>query len=71
MNKNEFDWDSEEVIVRRQAAIAVYENADGDAVIRAQQDWNDDDDTWIVIEKNNLPRVISALQKLLDGGKNG
>lgn len=59
-----FDWDtSEDVIVRRQGATAVYESEDGDVVIRQQNDDQEDDDV-VCIAADRLGVVIGELMHL-------
>lgn len=59
---NEFKWtDKDSVVVERVDAIAVYQNPNGEVVIR-QQDPMDDDDSVIVVPKSRLNDLILALQ---------
>lgn len=59
---NEFKWtDKDSVVVERVDAIAVYQNPNGEVVIR-QQDPMGDDDSVIVVPKSRLNDLILALQ---------
>jgi hypothetical protein len=65
-NGADFSWsNTESVVVRQQDAIAVYGNPDGDMVIRRQRDWNEDDDAWIVIARDQVRTVMKAMEKVL------
>lgn len=67
----EFDWnDAKEdglIVVRPQAAVAVYTNSDNDAVIRKAGDFCTDE-CFIVIPRDKITLVASALQALLGEG---
>lgn len=58
---SEFDWrrDADDVVIREQLAIAVYENPAGDLVIR-QADWPDDD-SIIIVAKSNAAALARAI----------
>jgi hypothetical protein len=61
----EFDWNGESVVVQQQAAVAAYFNVAGAIVIRRKADCpRCDEDTWIIVEPENLPALITALQRL-------
>jgi hypothetical protein len=63
MPQNDFDWDDgSAVILREQPATAIYVNPTGALVIRQQRSWDQDEDTWIVIQRENVRLV--ALQML-------
>lgn len=72
MSHDEFDWSESrkagDVIVPEQAAIAVYENANGDLVIRQKSDYGEDDH-YIYIQHAYLPRLITALEQARLKGK--
>ena len=60
-----FDWSGPDVVLHHQRRIAVYENKDGNIVIRAEQDYPDDeDDPFFVIGKDSLDRFIQKLRSL-------
>jgi hypothetical protein len=49
----EFDWDAfaGEVVQHQVERVAVYENPDGNIVVRQERRWDEDDDVWIVIAR--------------------
>lgn len=63
---DEFNWvDARKegtVVVPEQAAIAVYENPNGDLVIRQQGEMGEDDH-FIYIQHTYLPRLIASLEQ--------
>jgi hypothetical protein len=60
----EFDWtDDESIVVKRQSAIAVYRNDAGDVVIRAEREWDRDEDSAVIVCAENIPALILALEK--------
>jgi bifunctional DNA-binding transcriptional regulator/antitoxin component of YhaV-PrlF toxin-antitoxin module len=34
-------------------------------VVRRRRDWNEDDDVWIVVARDQVRTVISAMEKVL------
>ncbi|MCP4306589.1 MAG: hypothetical protein GY788_17310 [bacterium] len=62
-----FDWecDSDAIVVQEQAAIAVYENGNGDVVIRQRTEHTEDDDV-VYVHAKNLPTLIDALKARLE-----
>lgn len=63
----DFDWGTKSVVVREVMAIAVYENTDGDIVVR-QHDWPDEDSV-VIIPKRDAKAVIDAIQAFLERPK--
>jgi hypothetical protein len=65
----DFSWDpeNEDVIVPDQLALAVYRNHWGQVVIRQERAWDEEDDVYVRINMESLPKVIARLQRLLDG----
>ena len=58
----EFDWrNDEDVLLPEQTAIAVYLNPKGGLVIRQERRWDEDQDTIIVIARNNVMPFIDKL----------
>lgn len=58
----DFDWNDEEtVVLGRQLAVAVYRTPDGGLVIRQERDWNEEDDTYIVISPQNVSAFVDRL----------
>lgn len=66
MSSDEFNWSdarkSGDEIIPEQAAVAVYENANGDVVIRQKSDYGEDDH-YIYVQHAYLPRLITALEQ--------
>lgn len=68
-NNDDFDWlpsRNENIIVPEQRATAVYVNGIGQAVIRQERNWNDEEDSIVVIDHANLPDLIKALRDIAD-----
>ena len=64
--QDDFDWSIKEIVVVPQVdAIAVYENPDGDIVIRQRDDYNDD--PFVCIPRSSLESVITALVAIHSG----
>ena len=59
MTDEKFSWSNADVVIRTQPAIAVYLNPHDEVVIRQQCDY--DEDQWVFITKENLPKLIQAL----------
>ncbi len=57
---NNFDWNSEDVIVKPVDAIAVYTNTNGDIVIRQQSPHNGEDQI-VVVPVSHVQSVVNAL----------
>ncbi len=69
---DDFDWNSVRengsIVQQQVERIAVYDNPNGDLVIRQERRWDEDQDVFIIIAKNNIDAVIAemrALQALL------
>jgi hypothetical protein len=65
---NEFNWNEAEddVILAGQQAVAIYENPKGDTVIRQESDYTRDEDSIIIIKRNNTAAFVDALQQHLE-----
>jgi len=65
-----FPWQTnKELIVvpeRHQQAIAIFENGDGDIVIRQERDLYQEDDDIIVVRRDNLVTVVDTLESFID-----
>ena len=60
MTDSDFDWtDVEHIVVREQAAVAVYVNNAGDVVLR-QQTWPSED-MYVVFASLHVPALIDAI----------
>jgi len=64
---NEFNWNEtqEDIVLSEQLSVAIYENPNGDTVIRQAAPYPNDQDSIIVICRNNLATFVAALQQLL------
>lgn len=64
MTGSEFDWnDHSAIAVRQQDTIAVYANEASDIVIRRQKDWNEEDDSIIVVSPAYATQLIEAIER--------
>jgi hypothetical protein len=58
----EFNWiDDDSIAVREQPAIAVYENTCGQVTLRRERAWNEEDDVFIPIARENVLTIIGAM----------
>jgi hypothetical protein len=63
---DKFNWDeTDSMVVRPQSAIAVYANPNGDLVVRRKQEWDENEDVWIVIARTRVRTVIDAMERVL------
>ncbi len=70
MMKSDFDWSENGVVVlQEQARTAVYENGNGDIVIR--QDGGMEDDSVIIVNRMFVGLLITALIALSGEAANG
>ena len=61
--KDDFDWRSDDsVVLREQLSIAVYVNTMGGVVIRREMLWDEEEDTIICFQPENVDRVCAALK---------
>ena len=65
---DDFNWKPEngDVIVPDQRATAVYVNRWGQAVIRQERAWDEEEDIYVVIDHASIPAVIKALRDIAD-----
>lgn len=65
---DDFDWSAtnEDVLMPEQRATAIYTNNFGQAVIRQERAWDEDEDTYVVIDHANIPAVIMKLREIGD-----
>jgi hypothetical protein len=58
----EFDWTGDDsIIAREQPAIAVYNNTAGAVVVRQERAWDEDSDTYILIQPENAEKIADAI----------
>jgi hypothetical protein len=72
-NGDAFDWidNSADVVLPEQSAVAVYENARGEIVIRQEKSWCEDHDHIVVVRPENLMTLIDKLCDLAGVGNAG
>jgi hypothetical protein len=58
-------WDDKDEMIKVTPDIAVYNDVEGNLVIRERSSWNEQDDTLIVIPVDCGPRMIAALLQIL------
>ena len=65
---DKFSWDEleDDLAIKEQRAVAVYENPRGDTVIRQAADQTPDDDHLVIVNRNNLAAFVGALQRHLE-----
>ncbi|WBY06358.1 hypothetical protein PIB19_12115 [Sphingomonas sp. 7/4-4] len=65
---DKFDWSEfkGDEIVRSTRAVIVYLNPDNDVVIRQEAAPYEDDEPWIVIPRQSVPRLIEKLKQLAE-----
>lgn len=68
----DFNWNDakDDLIVPSTQAVAAYLNPAGDIVIRQERDWNDEDDSFVVVPISAGLKLIAKLEALLDEAKN-
>jgi hypothetical protein len=60
----DFDWAdvAEQMVQQEVQQVAIYDNENGDVVIRQRQWWDEERDTIIVIARGNVEAVIAAMR---------
>jgi hypothetical protein len=62
LTSTEFDWrEDDAIIVREQPAIAVYLNSYGQVTLRRERAWNEEEDCFIPIARENVLTVVRAI----------
>src|SRR5687768_15894701 len=64
---DESDWSSSapNIIIQQQPRTKVYTNVNDQVVIRQERDWCENDDPFVYFSRENVPALISALQKAI------
>lgn len=65
-----FNWndlDDGERVVETVRAVAVYHNEQGKIVVRQERDWNEEEDSFIVLPVEAAEILIQKLRALIDG----
>ena len=67
---SEFNWDDvkDETILQSVGAIAVYENPNGDIVVRQQAIGYGDEDAFVIVPSRYLEPLIARLTELKADG---
>lgn len=61
-----FDWAADDsVILEPRRALAVYVNQRSEVVLRMQQDWSDDDDSFVYFPYQDAEMVASRIMDLV------
>ena len=65
---DKFNWDDfdDDLAVREQRAIVIYDNPKGDTVIRQAADHTPDEDSVVIVNRYNLAAFVGALQRHLE-----
>jgi hypothetical protein len=64
-DSEDFDWsDDEDIVLREQQSIAIYRNKFHGIVIRQARRWNEEDDTVIVINRENIDAFLDRLTNI-------
>lgn len=62
--EDRFDWFEEDLVLEDQRPVAIYYNKRNHLVIR-QEGWGGDDDAFVTIAPQNIPRFIEQLRGLV------
>ena len=59
---DDFNWHTDKTVaVRSQAALAVYANNDDEVIVREQAQYPDDEDCFVVINREHIPTIVRHL----------
>jgi hypothetical protein len=60
---DDFDWNAvaDQVVQYSVEKVAIYDNPNGDVVIRQEQRWDEEEDTFIVIAQGHALRAAHAI----------
>jgi hypothetical protein len=62
VDEQQFDWTADDsVSLRSQAATAIYFNNAGDLVIRQERSWDQDDDSFVIVSRNNISDFLDPV----------
>jgi hypothetical protein len=70
-DENVWRSDNPDVVLVSQPAIVMYLNTQRQVVIRQEQLWNEDDDSYVYISVENIDLIIARLQSLKADAKAG
>jgi len=62
---DDFDWIEarDSIVIKEVSAIAVYQNPNGDVVIRQKCGPNDECDSFVVLPKSEITKLITAVKR--------
>ena len=64
VDEDDFDWNTDDaIILREQRATAVYHNRVGELIIRQKAAWEDERDTFVYVEPENVTAFLEATAK--------
>ena len=62
--EEDFDWNTDDsIVLREQRATAVYHNRLGELIIRQKAAWDDERDTFVYVEPENITAFLEAAAK--------
>ena len=64
MSTTDFDWTTDVVVFPSTQGVAVYQNAQGNLVIRQQQSALEEEDTWIGVPIERANALAGAIREL-------
>lgn len=70
-DQNVWRSDNPDVVLVSQPAIVMYLNTQRQVVIRQEQLWDEDDDSYVYISVENIDPIIARLQELKADAKAG
>jgi hypothetical protein len=68
-DRDTWSRDNPDLICPAQSAIAIYQNNYGQAVIRQERGWNEEEDAYVIISKQYLQDAIDRLQRILSASE--
>jgi hypothetical protein len=64
VDEDDFDWNTDDsIVLREQRATAVYHNRHGELIIRQKAAWDDERDTFVYVEPENITAFLEAAAK--------
>jgi hypothetical protein len=69
--EEDFRWGSESTIIPEQQAVAVYLNPNDDLVIRQERAWDQAEDSFVFVCRENIDAFVDKLTDLLGYGSAG
>jgi hypothetical protein len=65
---DDFQWDAdnEDVVQHSVQGVAAYRNGYGTITVRQERNWNEDDDTIVVLTDESARRLAEKLKELIN-----